>query len=263
MTDKMKNVWKHIINITFAAVLVCVLTAAFCLGVSSRKGIRCKGVTITVTDSATNQFITPKEIRKFLDEEYTGYIGEPIDSIDLTRIEKILDSKSAILKSQAFTTKDSLLNIIVTQRKPVVRFQKGKGGFYADAEGHLFPLQNTYASHVLIVDGRIPLKLEYGYTGKLENDYEKKWLKDMVTMVNHIEASRTWKDKIVQITVGEGGELMLIPREGKEKFLFGQPDDLKGKFERMETYYKSVRKDKGEDYYSFVDVRFEGQLVCR
>ena len=168
MTDKMKNVWKHIINVTFAAVLVCVLTAAFCLGVSSRKGIRCKGVTITVTDSATNQFITPKEIRKFLDEEYTGYIGEPIDSIDLTRIEKILDSKSAILKSQAFTTKDSLLNIIVTQRKPVVRFQKGQGGFYADAEGHLFPLQNTYASHVLIVDGRIPLKLEYGYTGKLE-----------------------------------------------------------------------------------------------
>ena len=91
MTDKMKNIWKHIINVTFAAALVCVLTAAFCLGVSSRKGIRCKGVTITVTDSATNQFITPKEIRKFLDEEYTGYIGEPIDSIDLTQIEKILD----------------------------------------------------------------------------------------------------------------------------------------------------------------------------
>jgi len=260
----MKNIWKHIINIAFAILLVCVLTAAFLLGSSSRKDIRCKGVTITVTDSATNQFITPQEIRKFLEEEYTdGYIGEPIDSINLTRIEEILDSKSAILKSQAFTTKDSLLNIIVTQRKPVVRFQKSYGGFYADKDGHLFPLQSTYASHVIIVDGHIPLKLEYGYTGKLENDEEKKWLNDMVAMVNHIEESRTWKDKIVQMTVGEDGELTLVPREGNEKFLFGQPDDLKGKFERMEIYYKSVRRDKGEDYYSLVDVRYEGQLVCR
>ena len=259
----MKNIWKHIINVTFAAGLVCVLTAAFFLGSSSRKGIRCKGVTITVTDSATNQFITPQEIKKFLEQEYAGYIGEPIDSIDLTRIEKILDSKSAILKSEAFTTKDSLLNIVVTQRKPVVRFQKGQGGFYADAEGHLFPLQSTYASHVLIVDGKIPLRLECGYTGKVESDSGRKWLKDMVTMVNYIEASKTWRDKIVQITVGEDGELTLIPREGNEKFLFGQPADLKGKFERMEIYYKSVYKHKGDNHYSFVDVRYEGQLVCR
>ena len=80
-----------------------------------------------------------------------------MDSIDLTRIEEILDSKSAILKSEAFTTKDSILNVVVTQKKPVVRFQKGTKGFYAVEDCSLFPLQETYTSHVMIVDGYVPL----------------------------------------------------------------------------------------------------------
>ena len=62
--------------------------------------MQCKGLTITVTDSTTNQFITPKEIRSYLDKEYKGYVGKQLDNIDLSTVEKILESKSAILKSQ-------------------------------------------------------------------------------------------------------------------------------------------------------------------
>ena len=49
----MPRIWKHIINITFGALLVCTLTGAYFLGAASRKPIRCKGLAITVTDSAT------------------------------------------------------------------------------------------------------------------------------------------------------------------------------------------------------------------
>ena len=259
----MKGIWRHIVNVLFGAILVSVLTAAYILGSSSRKDICCKGITIAITDSTTNRFITPAEIRKILDKEYAGYIGMPVDQIDLTEIERILDSKSAILKSQAYTTKDSLLNIKVTQRKPIVRFQKGRRGFYADREGFIFPLQNTYASHVIIVDGAIPLNMDNGYLGKPESGKDRKWIEDMVGLVNHIEGSRHWKNKIVQIHVAADGDLTLIPREGNERFLFGQPKDIMEKFERIGLYYKSILKDKGAGYYSTIDVRYEGQLVCR
>ena len=46
------------INITFGTVLVCALTAAWMLGKADRKPVICKGVSITITDSTTNQFIS-------------------------------------------------------------------------------------------------------------------------------------------------------------------------------------------------------------
>jgi cell division protein FtsQ len=211
-----------------------------------------------------NRFITPREIRTFLDEELEGgYIGVQIDSINLTRIEEILDGKSAILKSQAFTTKDSILNVVVTQKKPIVRFQKGTKGFYAVEDCSLFPLQSTYTSHVMVVDGYIPLKIEHGYLGKPDTEEGCRWLKGIVGLVKYINASRTWQSKIVQITVQEDGDLVLIPREGHERFLFGQACEVEKKFEKMELYYKGIREEKGEDAYRTVDLRFEGQIICR
>jgi len=246
----MPRIVRHIINISFAVLLTAALVASYMLGASHRKPITCKGLSICIPDSAANQFIRPDEVRKILDSEYSGYIGLPIDEIDLTKIESILDGKSAIYKSEAYATKDSMLNVTITQRKPIVRFQKGSKGFYADETGYLFPLQSTYASHVQIVDGAIPLNNE-------------EWLERMIRLVRHIDDSKVWKDKIVQITVEEDGNLTLVPRDGKEKFIFGHPTDIESKFKKMELYYKAIKPSKTDKEYRWVDIRFDGQIVCR
>lgn len=246
----MPRIVRHIINISFAVLLTAALVASYMLGASHRKPITCKGLSICIPDSAANQFIRPDEVRKILDSEYSGYIGLPIDEIDLTKIESILDGKSAIYKSEAYATKDSMLNVTITQRKPIVRFQKGSKGFYADETGYLFPLQSTYASHVQIVDGAIPLNNE-------------EWLERMIRLVRHIDDSKVWKDKIVQITVEEDGNLTLVPRDGKEKFIFGHPTDIESKFKKMELYYKAIKPSKTDKDYRWVDIRFDGQIVCR
>jgi len=246
----MPRIVRHIINISFAVLLTAALVASYMLGASHRKPITCKGLSICIPDSAANQFIRPDEVRKILDSEYSGYIGLPIDEIDLTKIESILDGKSAIYKSEAYATKDSMLNVTITQRKPIVRFQKGSKGFYADETGYLFPLQSTYASHVQIVDGAIPLNNE-------------EWLERMIRLVRHIDDSKVWKDKIVQITVEEDGNLTLVPRDGKEKFIFGHPTDIESKFKKMELCYKAIKPSKTDKDYRWVDIRFDGQIVCR
>jgi cell division protein FtsQ len=115
----------------------------------------------------------------------------------------------------------------------------------------------------MVVDGYIPLKIEHGYLGKPDTEEGCRWLKGIVGLVKYINASRTWQSKIVQITVQEDGDLVLIPREGHERFLFGQACELEKKFEKMELYYKGIREEKGEDAYRTIDLRFEGQIICR
>ena len=210
-----------------------------------------------------NSFVTKADVRSYLDREYGNYIGIVVDSIDLTRIEDIIDGRSAVLKSQAYVTRDGILHVDVTQRKPVVRFQKKDGGFYADADGYIFPLQRTYASHVQIIDGNIPLAANSGYKGAIEDPKEKEWFRNVMNVVNYIEKSKTWKDKIVQISVDAKKDLILIPREGNEMFLFGQPTDIEDKFRKMENYYTHIIPAKGEGHYRTVDLKYKGQIVCK
>ena len=136
-SDKlMKKILKYIfVGICGAALAACIVIA-FTAGVSSRKSLRCTGLQVTILDSSRNTFVSRKDVKGYLDKEYGKYIGDVIDSIDLVKVEKAVDSRSAVLKSQAYVTRDSILNIKVTQRRPVVRFQKKDGGFYADAEGY-------------------------------------------------------------------------------------------------------------------------------
>ena len=259
----MKKVVRYILYAVLSTILLGCIVAAYISGVQSRKPLVCKGIRIEVLDSAQNCFVTTSDVRKYLDKSYGKLIGLPLDSIDLVKVEKIVDSRSAVRKTEAYVTRDSMLNITVTQRKPVVRFQKKDGGFYADAEGYIFPLQSNYASHVQIIDGEIPLAANSGYKGDIENPEEKAWFKSVMNVVNFIEGSKTWKGKIVQISVDRKGELILVPREGNEKFLFGQPNSLVEKFSKMEKYYTTIVPGKGENKYKTVDVRFDRQIVCK
>lgn len=259
----MSKTVRHIINGVSGALLAACLVVAYMSGVSCRAPLKCTGLNVVIADSSMNRFVSKADVKKFLDKEYGEYVGMPLDSIDLAKVEKIIDGRSAVNKSEAYTTRDGMLNVKVTQRTPVVRFQKSDGGFYADAEGFLFPLQSSYASRVQVIDGEIPLKANSGYKGEITDEKERAWLEKVIDLVNYMENSRTWKDKIVQITVCDGGELIMVPREGTERFHFGQPDEIHEKFRKMEKYYTAVVPAKGEKEYSVVNLEYDGQIVCR
>ena len=259
----MSKTVRHIINGVSGALLAACLVVAYMSGVSCRAPLKCTGLNVVIADSSMNRFVSKADVKKFLDKEYGEYVGMLLDSIDLAKVEKIIDGRSAVNKSEAYTTRDGMLNVKVTQRTPVVRFQKSDGGFYADAEGFLFPLQSSYASRVQVIDGDIPLKANSGYKGEITDEKERAWLGKVIDLVNYMENSRTWKDKIVQITVCDGGELRMVPRRGKEIFLFGQPVEIEAKMERMKLYYTSIIPATDSSRYSTVDLKYSGQIICK
>ncbi len=221
------------------------------IGSGHRQGLECTGVSICVTDSVMNSFISSSDVRKYIDTEYGAYVGCGIDSVDLNAIENILEGKTAVLNSEVYVTKDGLLNISIEQRKPAVRFIGKNGGFYADENGETFPLQKTYSSYVPVIDGDIPS----------END--SLCIRKMVRLVNYLEKSERWKNKIVQISADSTGNLTLIPREGQEKFIFGQAEDIDSKMDRLTLYYSHIIPEKGSQAYKTVDLRYNNQIICK
>lgn len=259
----MKRAARYIIAGCVLALMLAVLAVALGASAEKRSAAVCERLGVVIRDSLENSFVSAEDIREYLGKESGGYIGKRLDSLDLQKIEKIVDGRSAVLKSEAYVTKDGTLNISVTQRRPAVRFQKKDGGFYADKEGFLFPLQSSYTAYVPIIDGHIPLKADSGYKGAASDEKEQEWIDKILGLVRYMEDSGVWAEDIVQITVRQNGDLVMIPRKGKEKFIFGPPDGITGKFGRMEKYYTAIVPDKGEGYYSTVNVKYDGQIICR
>lgn len=221
----------------------------------------CEGLSVEFGEE--HNFVTRDDIKAYLDEEYGAYIGQRVDSVDLHKVEAILDRRSAVLKSEAWITPDNIMHVKISQREPVVRFQTATDGFYADEKGFLFPLQENFTSLVPIVDGNVPIQEKNGFKGQPDKPEERLWLSQVIEMVNYMEKSGIWADNISQITVDGKGDLVLIPREGSEKFIFGSPDQAQDKFRRIEEYYRSIAPLKEKGYYTSVNVKYARQVICR
>lgn len=217
---------------------------------------------VIVKDSAERRFVTKEDVGRWIDREYKACAGLPLDSVNLSRIEEIVSRHSAVRDCEAWLTDDGRLHVQLYQRQPVVRFQEKTNGYYADEEGFIFPLQSKGSAVVPVVDGNIPLKVSRGFKGEPADEGQKAWLKSIIGLVNAMRGT-PWEDDISQIHVVDKGNITMYPREGKEVFLFGQPVRVQEKLSLMEQYYRSIAPLKDAGYYSTVDVRYHGQIVCR
>lgn len=248
-------------------IVFCALVWSLTSGMSARKlrGRTCQGgsqLDVIISDSLERSFVKRADIEKWLEEEYRAYAGLPLDSVNLYRIESIIQGHSVVRDCQAWLTDDGILHVELSQREPVILFDDGANGFYADATGFIFPLQSKGIAEVPVVEGRIPLKVERGFKGYPEDPQEKAWLEMIIGLVKQMRGT-VWERNIARITVDREQNLVLTPLEGKEQFIFGAPVRVEEKFRLMEAYYESVVPSKEKGWYKTVDLRYRGQLVCR
>lgn len=249
-------------------VLMLVLVAAIVLFFSSvasrhRHTVACKGIEITILDSAETKFISKAGVKDALAREYGYYVGQRIDSVNLAKIERIVDAKSAVLKSEAYVTVDGILHVEVRQKEPAIKFIGTSGSFYADRDGNIFPLQARPKEGIPVVEGNIPVRVESGYCGPAKTQREKDWIAGVIDMEEFIASSRTWRQGVKTVLVDGEGDIVLKMTQGKERFIFGRPTDIEAKFRAMEDYYKYVVPAHDTGHYSSVSLKTPDRLVCR
>jgi cell division protein FtsQ len=257
----MKPVVRYLIAASAVAACVFLALVGDRVGAKNRHEVTCNSVDALIADSLQRKFISPDDIKDWM-ADYGTYLGLRLDSVDLRRVEAVIDGKSAVRKSEAWLTDDGVLHISVTQREPVVRFQSASGGYYADADGFLFPLQLRHTARVPVVDGHLPLKLGKDFKGEPGTEKERQWVLAVIDLVRYLGEQKEWNDLVGQITVDKNGNLVLIPREGTERFVFGTPTDIDAKFGRVRKYYESIAPSQ-ENSYQIVDVRYKDQVICR
>jgi len=256
-------------NRTVRLITAALLTTALCTGMGlllhstreERARLNCNRLEVHFRDSL--KFVSERDIRGYLDSRYGTYIGQRLDSVNLSKIERLIESRSAVLKSEAWTTSDGTLHISITQRAPVMRFQNGEKGFYIADNGYIFPLHKSYTAPVRTVWGSIPVDVPEGYKGEAPTEEEKVWLGSMLEMNRIIESSRKWRTITDSVFIRPGGDLVLKMSRGDELFIFGEPRSLKEKFAGIDKYYDYIAPSKEEGWYKTVNLKYRRQIICR
>ena len=261
----MKPIYRHTLGLLLIAACATVWVLSTGMARRELRTRTCQGkgkLQVTVTDSLERRFVARADVQEWLDKEYGAYAGLPLDSVDLTRIEKLICSHSAVRDCEAWITDDGVLHVELSQRQPVIRLEDGQNACYADDTGYLFPLQSRGSVKVPVVSGKIPFPVQKGFKGYLEDPGKAQWLGQVIALVDFMEGT-VWEKDIRKITVHGQGELVLYPVQGKEEFLFGPPVRIPEKFKLLTAYYRSIAPSKEPGYYSHVDLRYRKQLVCK
>lgn len=255
----MKSIVRKILLWTLLAVLLAGLFALCKLSGARRQALTCHSLRVEFADSC--RFVTESDVKNRLDQLYGAYIGQRIDSVDLCKIEKILNETSAVKGTEAYMTDDGVLNITITQRRPAILFQRDSYGFYADDRGYIFPMLGNQKYDVPVVSGAIPINCPVGYKGRPAPGKQEKWMNDILAMTSYMKKHYALDKRIAEMKVQPDGNLVLKAKNGRETFIFGSPDGYAEKFEKMNIYEKSI-KDTLKSYKS-VNLMYKKQIVCK
>lgn len=210
--------------------------------------IDCNTVEISFRDSL--HYVTVEDIRSFIDEGYGQCIGQRVDEIELARIESIIGSRSFVKGCEAWTTDDGILHVSISQRRPAIRFIKEDNGFYADAEGFIFPIMGEPIESVRKIDGQVNLAFDTDYMSRI------------FAVCKAVEADRVFGRSLSHYTIMPDGDFAVTDREGLI-VLLGDGKDIAQALSRADRYYSSIKPNKEAGWYKSINVKYKDQIICR
>ncbi len=225
----------------------------------------CAGVNITLADSSDFTFVTRNEITSLVYGKGKDPAGTPVKDLMVSEIEDRVHSLRELKTAEVYVSIDGMLNVYADQRNPLMRVMPGNGGdFFVDEEGVVMRRRHLYTPRLHLVGGNVNItrKMLDGIS-VLDTSIKNTILRDIYHLVNYINSDSFWSAQIDQIFVDSHDEIDLIPRVGNHIIHLGTTGDMEDKFRNLRAFYDEVLPEVGWNRYSYINIEFKDQIVCR
>ena len=245
MTINWKNTALVLVDIALAFYLVLAITA---FNSPDESDNVCREVNIHVEDGSVKGFLDQEEIKTLLQRSRCYPIGDQMSHVDVRNIEEQLQKNPFVKDVQCYKTQTGHVNITIDQRLPVIRVKADNGDdYYVDEHGNIMP--NTHFASNLVVA-----------TGAIHQKYAQKVLKDIGC---YLLNTPLWGSQVEQLNVLADGTIEMVPRVGDHIVYLGSPANLERKLKRLEKFYKYGLSKAGWNKYSYINVEFDNQIICK
>ena len=191
-----------------------------------------------------NLYVSEESVNKLLIQNKIEVSSIGKETLDLNRVEVLLNKHEMIENAEVFLTLDGILKTNISQRRPIGRIL-GNNAFYLDRLGKKMPLSKSYSA-------RVPILV----------NVQEKDIKEAFPLVEYINKDQFLTEHVTSITRLKGGRYQLGLRQIDFNIYFGKVSRIDEKFNNFKAFYKKALKDDLINTYKMVDLQFGNQVVC-
>ena len=233
--------WISTIVLVALAVYIVVAVVAFS---DKPAGQVCRGIRLTIVDSAEVGYMTTRDVEKILAD--LNPTDKSMDEVSCRAMEQMLDASPLILKSECYKTIDGYVGIDVECRRPILRvITAGGESYYLDDEGEVI---ERIAKAVYL-----PVA-----TGHISREFARN---ELLVLAQYLHENDLWNAQVEQIYVTPRQEIELVPRVGGHVIVLGRPGNYEGKLDKLKTFYEKALSEVGWDRYSRINIDYNNQVV--
>ncbi len=205
------------------------------------------------------QLISEKEIKQILQLAAGKTITKAnIKTLNLRKLEAKLNKDKRIQRADLYFDSKNRLHAHIIQKKPIMRVIEEAGGeYYLDDNGKQVPVTRGSAVRVPLVTGiRDTFSLANSKSdrpSKLKRVFDiMKYVAKDPFLTALIEQAHVEHDSI--------GDIVLIPKLGREKLIFGDASDIEAKFDNLKIFYRDGMPKLGWSRYKSLNLKYSQQV---
>ena len=259
---------KRIMRISAYVIVVVAFLVTLGFAERGQKSMPCTAVQVVIKDTMGHNFVEEHEILELVNNKFGSLKGKPLSSINISLLEKIINTNPFIADAEVFSTIDGKINIEVKQRTPIVRIVNQKDeSFYIDDQGVFMPLSSTYTARVTVANGFIfdteSERRVTVYDGeKRDTAIKLSRIDEIFHVADYIYRHEFWSAQIEQLYINVNGDIELIPRVGSQNIILGSSEGLEKKLNKLFLFYHEGLNKTGWNKYKTINLKYEGQVVC-
>lgn len=257
LNNTKKADWKK--NLVWTVVTFVIMGVLF-MAIERKKNATITKVGISIRGIKGGKNLISKKGVKTMFRNYLGYDLQEssIRDLDLMDMEMMLEADDRIKEAEVFVDNKDRLYIAIQQREPIVRvFSKNKTSYYLDSDGIEIPAYKGSTIRVPVASGNLD-EYEPGFlTSKKENN-----LKDVFAVAKYVHQDEFLTALVEQIDVQEDGQIILVPKVGRQKLAIGKIDinreeEMINRFDLMKQMYKEGMKHVGWRKYEMLTLKYD------
>lgn len=229
--------------VIFQFLIICTLFVSILSFTLKSENLESQALNLIKIESLQNRFVSVDNVVNILSKE--GLVYENQEVFDIKSIESVIMSQPQIKEAEVFLNLNGLVDVIVEEKKPILRVFESSDSYYLDEDCQIMPLSDLYTSRNLIASGDL-------------NSFNTE---DICKLSKYIESDKFLKSLISQIYF-EKNNIILVTRIQNHEINIGDLDFIELKFDNLLCFYNNVIDFKGWNYYKSINLKYTDQIIC-
>jgi cell division protein FtsQ len=200
-------------------------------------------------------FVNHEEVKQVFKDLFPDSANRKNANINIKLFEKQLEKNAFVEDAQIYSDMRGNIFAAIVQKQPLLRIINNNGvSYYLDVNGEKLPLSNNFTPRVIVATGYI----------ETNNNpvVDSSRLKQLFDIVKFIQNDKFLWALCEQIDVLQNGDMEIIPKTGKYRFIIGDTNELEAKFKRLKIFYTEVLKNDTVQYNNIINLKYHNQIIC-